>query len=116
LGPGGELLVLENRTIAIGTLCTAQRAKLARTRRGTAVKVVFRGADCPSINGKVRLTALITDCSTISGRVKAPGKPAVQFTGATSVCGDGVVDAGSNEQCDGSSTGCDAKQACNACS
>ena len=28
LGPGGELLVLENKSLAIGTLCPTQRAKL----------------------------------------------------------------------------------------
>ena len=27
LGPGGEVVVLENRTLAVGTLCAARKAK-----------------------------------------------------------------------------------------
>ena len=38
----------------------------------------------------------------------------MSFTAATSTCGDGVVDAGLGEQCDGSATVCGAGQACNA--
>ncbi len=113
LGPGGELVVLENRTIAIGTLCAARRAKLRRTRRGTQVQVTFPRGGCSGVDGRVRLTALIADaCSTMTGRLKAPGAAAVPFSAAASACGDGVIDAGNDEQCDGSATGCGVEQTC----
>jgi hypothetical protein len=37
----------------------------------------------------------------------------VDFTAATSVCGDAVVDTGLGEQCDGSATGCQVGETCN---
>jgi YVTN family beta-propeller protein len=115
LGPGGEVVVLENGTIAIGTLCAARPAKLARKKKGTGVKVVFPKGGCTGVNGKVTLTALITDnCSTLTGRLKAPKVSAVNFTAATSVCGDTIIDAGSGEECDGSPTRCATKETCTA--
>jgi YVTN family beta-propeller protein len=115
LGPGGELVVLENRTIAIGTLCAARPAKLRRTGRGTGVKVTFGNGACTGVAGKVRLTATISaDCSTMTGKLKAPHAPPVGFTAAASVCGDMVVDPGLDEQCDGGATGCGTGQTCNA--
>jgi hypothetical protein len=114
LGPGGELFVLDNRVVSIGTICTPRRAKLKRRRPGTAVKVAFPKGKCTGFNRKVVITALITDnCSVITGKVRAGGAP-VDFTGRASQCGDGVVDSGNNEQCDGSPTGCEGAQACNA--
>ena len=47
LGPGGEVIVLQNRTIAIGTRCAARTAKLERRKKGTAVKVTFPPAAAP---------------------------------------------------------------------
>jgi YVTN family beta-propeller protein len=116
LGAGGEVVVLQNRRIAIGTLCAARRAKLRRTRRGTAVAVTFPRGGCTGVNGKVRLTALVTDkCATMTGRLKAPRADAVSFTAAASVCGDGVIDPGIGDECDGrgSATGCSAGKTCN---
>jgi YVTN family beta-propeller protein len=73
LGPGGEVVVFENRQIAIGTLCAARKAKLKRTKKGTSVKVTFGKGGCSGVSGKVKLTALITDdFSTMSGKLKAP--------------------------------------------
>lgn len=113
LGPGGEVVVLENETIALGTLCAAREAKLRRTKKGTKVKVVFRKGGCTGVDGKVKLTALITDnCSTLAGKLKAPKTTPVEFSAATSVCSDAVVDTGSGEECDGSATGCEAGAVC----
>src|SRR5262245_7538954 len=66
LGPGGEVIVLENGTLSIGSLCPARHATLARRKKGTAVTVVFRG--CSGVSGRVRVTALIgNNCSTVTG-------------------------------------------------
>ena len=107
LGPGGEVIVLQNRTIAIGTRCAARTAKLERRKKGTAVKITFPPGGCTGVSGRVRLTALIADsCSTMTGTLKAPGAGPVAFSAATSVCGDAVVDVGLDEECDGSAVGC----------
>jgi len=112
LGPGGEVVVLENRTLAVGTLCAARKAKLRATRKGTRGKVVFRKRGCTGVQGKVRLSALITvSCSMMDGTLKAPKTPPVDFHAATSACGDGVVDAGNGEACDGAA-GCAAQESC----
>jgi len=85
LGPGGEVVVLENRTLAVGTLCAARKAKLRATRKGTRGKVVFRMRGCTGVQGKVRLSALITvSCSMMDGTLKAPKTPPVDFHAATS--------------------------------
>ncbi len=115
LAPGGEVVVLENKMLAIGTVCSARRARLRRRKAGTAVITDFRKSDCPGIGQRVRLKALITDgCSAMSGTVKVRKQPRVEFTAATSVCGDGVIDGGLGEVCDGSTTGCDAGEVCDA--
>jgi YVTN family beta-propeller protein len=113
-GAGGEVIVLENGTIALGTLCPATPPKLHRTKKGTSVKVTFDGT-CSGVAGKVKLTALVTnECSSMSGKVKLPKGPSVAFSAGASTCGDHIVDAGGGEECDGSQTGCDAGQACSA--
>ena len=102
-----------DRQIAIGTLCAARKAKLKRTKKGTSVKVTFGKGGCSGVSGKVKLTALITDdCSTMSGKLKAPKTDAVEFVATISTCGDGVVDTGNGEGCDDSATGCDDGQGC----
>src|SRR5262245_45494565 len=115
LAPGGEVVVLENRALSIGTVCSARRARLRRRKRGTTVIVDFRKGDCPGIGRRVRLKALIADgCSTMTGTVKVRRAARVQFSAAASVCGDGVIDAGLGEECDGSTTGCGMSEVCNA--
>src|SRR5262245_42875258 len=112
LGPGGEVVVLENGALSIGSLCPPRHATLARRKKGTAVSVVFRG--CSGVSGRVRLTALIgNNCSTVTGNLKAGGTT-VPFSAATSECGDAIVDTGGGEDCDGSATGCFVGEACNA--
>ena len=97
---GLDLIVLENKTITIGSVCTASRAKLRRAKVGTRVTVKFKKNACPGAAGKVRLKALITDaCKTFTGTLKIKGVP-TNFTATESKCGDGVVDAGLNEECE----------------
>src|SRR5207245_11158739 len=47
----------------------------------------------------------------MDGTLKAPKTPPVDFHAATSPCGDGVVDAGNGEACDGAA-GCAAQESC----
>ncbi len=113
LGPGGEIVVLENRTLALGTLCPARRVRLRRQKKGTAVVIVFPKGKCSGVSAKVRVKALISqDCSLVTGTLRTKGRAPADFSAATSACGDGIVDAGNGEVCDGSATGCQAGETC----
>ena len=60
------------------------------------------------------MKALITDgCSVLTGTLRTRGRAPANFTATASVCGDGVIDPGTGEACDGSATGCQAGEACN---
>jgi YVTN family beta-propeller protein len=114
IGPGGEILVLANRTFAIGDVCAAHRAKLKRTKAGTRVIVKYPKNGCTGVVGKVKVSALITDnCTMVNGTLKLPKTAPTAFTAAASVCGDAVVDAGAGEECEGA-IGCNAGETCNA--
>jgi YVTN family beta-propeller protein len=113
LGAGGEIVILGNRALTIGTLCPARHARLRRQKKGTAVVIAFPKGKCTGVNGKVRVKALITqDCSVLTGTLKTKGQAPAHFTAATSVCGDGIVDPGLGEKCDGSATACQAGEVC----
>jgi YVTN family beta-propeller protein len=114
LGPGGEIVVLADRNVAIGSVCSARRAMLKRQRAGTRVKVQYKAGRCTGVEKKVRLAALISDaCTMIDGAVKVGRGAREPFDGAASTCGDGTVDTGAGEECDGA-LGCGAGQVCNA--
>ena len=114
LRPGGEIVVLENRDVSIGSLCRARHAKLRRQKTGTAVVVVFPKGQCAGVSAKVRVKALISDnCSVLTGTLRTRGQAPANFTATASVCGDGVVDPGTGEACDGNAIGCQAGEACN---
>ncbi|HJQ84518.1 MAG TPA: YncE family protein [Candidatus Binatia bacterium] len=113
IGPGGEVIVLANRTVAIGSLCAAKKAKLKRTKLGTRLTVKFKKGGCTGVTGKVRLRALVSEnCTKAAGTLKAGSAAAVSFTANASACGDQVVDTGLDEQCDGSATGCMEGETC----
>src|SRR5262245_1849634 len=115
LGPGGEIVVLENKTIAIGSLCPASRARLRRQKKGTAVVITFGKGMCSGVSAKVRVKALISQgCSLLTGTLRTKGQAPLDFTAATSACGDGIIDTANGEQCDGSTTGCQPDEQCNA--
>ena len=114
IGPGGDLIVLANKTITIGTVCAANRAQLKRLKTGTRVKVKFKKNACSGAL-KVRLNALITgECKNMAGTLKRKGAAPTNFTATDSVCGDGVIDAGRDETCEQQSD-CDAGEVCTAC-
>ena len=107
-------VVLENRTLALGTLCPARRVKLRRQKNGTAVVIVYSKGKCTGVNAKVRVKALISqNCSVLTGTLRTKGQAPADFTAATSARGDAVVDTGLGEQCDGSATGCQVAETCN---
>ena len=113
IGTGGEILVLANRTLAIGNVCAARRAKLKRTKAGTRVIVKYPKNGCSGVTGKVKVSALITNnCTTVNGTLKLPKTAPTAFTAAASVCGDAVLDTGGGEECDGQ-IGCDTGETCN---
>jgi hypothetical protein len=94
LGPGGELVVLENRTLALGALCPARHAKLRRQKNGTAVVIVYRRGHRRQRQGQVK-AVISQNCSVLTGTLRTKGQAPVDFTAATSVCGDAVDRYGS---------------------
>src|SRR5262249_24533162 len=113
LGPGGEVVVLDNRTVAIGTLCQARHAKLRRQKKGTAVVVVFPKGQCAGVDAKVRVKALISQsCTALTGTLRTRGQAPANSNAGAGVWGDGVMDRGVGEACAGSATGCQTGEVC----
>jgi hypothetical protein len=87
--------------IAIGNACSPVHANLKATRHGTSVKAVW--PSCTGLVGKVKLRGTLdTTCTTLDGTLIAK-KPKLKktFVARVTRCGDGVVDAGNGEECDG---------------
>jgi len=85
--------------------CTPAAVKL----RGTAIKAKW--TSCTGLTGKVRLIATaVKSCKRIKGTLsQSKGKPKRKhFATSLTTCGDGIVDSGNNELCDGNcGSGCD---------
>ena len=108
-----EPIVVGTTTVSVGEVCPPVTGKLTATRRGTTVKAAWRG--CVGLAGPVHLKATFdATCTVLTGTVVARrGSPKRRpFTARRSVCGDGVVDPGAGEQCDGA--GCGATSQCDA--
>jgi DNA-binding beta-propeller fold protein YncE len=115
IGPGGEIIVFGDRSVALGTLCNTFHARVKRTKLGTKVRVKFPKDGCTGVEGKVKLAFLISDeCTQVTGTIK-PGQGASpsEFTAAVSTCGDDVVDTGAGEECEAQAD-CSAGEDCNA--
>jgi cysteine-rich repeat protein len=113
--PEAEVLVLDSQQLlSIETGCPPVRAKLKTRRRGFRVKARWRGdLSCPELPGRARLKARIAEgCEAMEGKLTVKGlrPPKRFFRAERSVCGDGMRDAGSGEQCDPPGVGsCDAE-------
>jgi hypothetical protein len=107
--PDPVILSIQGKQVGIGH-CAPHGASVKASKKGTTVVVSFKA--CDAALKKVHLTAkLPTSCLTLTGSVSAKKVPKESFSAARSVCGDGVVDAGRGESCDGSQ-GCDPSETC----
>ncbi len=108
-----EPVVISSTTVSIGDACQPVRGKVAATKRGTTVKAAWQA--CVGLAGSVHLKATFdATCSVLTGTLVARrGTPKRRpFTARRSACGDGIVDPGAGEQCDGD--GCGAASQCDA--
>lgn len=106
---GASILVLDGAAVTVEGACPAVgRAKPGR--KGTRVAAAWDGCGAAR---KLRLRATARDCEALRGTMRVRGKRR-RFAATASTCGDGVVDAGAGEQCDGgtSCAGCTADCRC----
>jgi len=110
---GRFLVRIEDDRVFFETFCTGRHwGRIRRTRRGPRLRARLRG--CESLGRSVRVAATVTDgCETFAGAMQVDGKrPRRRTLRATrSRCGDGVVDGGNGETCDGAG-GCVEGHAC----
>src|SRR5437899_1765032 len=87
--------------------CAPATVKLKRG--GTVIKAKW--TSCTGLTGKVQLMGtVVKGCKRINGTLsQSKGKPKHKhFTASLTMCGDGIVDSGNNELCDGNcGSGCD---------
>jgi cysteine-rich repeat protein len=101
----------QDKKVSIGACGTAKR-KVKGTKKGTNVNVLW--PKCQSLKKVTLIGKLGTDCKSFSGNVKAKKNPKTSVTAQVSTgCGDGLVDPGLGEACEGS--GCAAGEQCVTC-
>lgn len=102
------VLVLDGTAFRIEGPCTVVGRVVRSRRKGTRLAATSRAcAGSP----KIRLIATARDCSTIRGVVRQR-RQRVSLVAVPSTCGDGRVDAGALEQCDGATGSCESGGAC----
>jgi hypothetical protein len=107
--PDPVVVTLERGKVGVGPQCPSRRGLMTRTSRQT--RIAAHWARCGRLRG-VRLRAhLEGDGTTMTGTVGVRGAPGQQFSATCSSCGDGIVDVGAGEVCDGA-TGCGANEVC----
>ena len=110
-----EPVVIGNQ-ISIGNACNPVRAKLKVVKQGTSVMAAW--PSCAGLKGKVKLKGTLdTTCASLNGTLTAKkSKLKETFVANLTRCGDGVVDPGNGEQCDGGAcaggAGCTAECTC----
>jgi cysteine-rich repeat protein len=105
---GPEVIVVQGTQVAIADGCAPTGGRVRAARKGTQVSA--RWGTCGDLR-KVSLAATIgADCNTMTGKRKAKKKKALKFQATRSTCGDGRLDEGGGEQCDGGA--CDDGQPC----
>jgi cysteine-rich repeat protein len=98
--PAPAPVVIDGKLIGLGTHCALRPGTVRATRSGT--RLLARWPTCGALRA-VKLTATIgTDCRAMTGTIKAKKAKAQPFAAALSRCGDGIVDPGAGEACDGS--------------
>lgn len=102
--PGGTATpdaVIVGDTASIASGCAPVRVRVKATKKGTRLTAKWKS--CTGITGKAQMTGTIDPtCQTLSGKLRAKkAKLKRTFTATLGRCGDGVVDAGAGEVCEG---------------
>jgi len=106
-----RFLTVGDGTASIGTACTNGTARIARPKRTSTLAARWKPcANIAVVRVKARFDAA---CDTLTGVVRAKKHKRRSFTATRTRCGDGVVDAGNGEACDGDA-GCGAQLHCSA--
>jgi hypothetical protein len=94
-----DAVTLERRTLTMASGCGTARLRVHRVRRGS--RIVARWRSCPGLAGRVLLKATAdASCMRLEGKLRARGLDR-RFGAARTRCGDGVVDRGAGEACEG---------------
>lgn len=106
-GAGATALLLQASRFAVEGPCPVV-GKVGKTRRkGAPLSATWEG--CGAVP-RLRLRATARDCHEVRGTLRR-GKRRTRFVATASRCGDGVVDRGAGEECDGT-LGCATGVAC----
>jgi hypothetical protein len=104
-----DALLLGGTRISIGSTCPPVSATLKAKKGFTAVTAKWKA--CGSAKKVMLKAQLAPPCSLLSGTLKTKSpKGTSSFQAKLSACGDGVVDPGNAEECDGSP--CQSGRAC----
>jgi hypothetical protein len=108
---GPQPVVVGEGRASIDEICPPTRAKLTRSKQGTAITAKWPA--CTGVDGKVRMKGTLdVACATLSGRLTAKKAELKQeFAALESACGDGAFDPSGGEVCD-ANLGCPADQHC----
>jgi len=113
--PAVEAVVIGSQA-SLGSACNPVHAKLKATKHGTVVTALW--PSCAGLKGKVKLSGTLdTTCTSLTGKLIAKkSKLKKTFVAQASRCGDGIVDSGNSEECDGNQcsggAGCTADCTC----
>jgi cysteine-rich repeat protein len=101
----------QSKKLSIGACGTAKK-KVRGTKKGTVVNVLW--PKCQALKKVKLIGRLGTDCQSFTGSFKAKKTPKTTVAAQVSTgCGDGLVDPGLGEACEGS--GCAAGEQCVTC-
>jgi hypothetical protein len=98
---GGEALVVAGQRVEIAAGCLDVRGVVTVGRRVTRLEAAWPRDACGDGSPPMRLRARFDDaCGEIVGRLRSRGV-AHEFVARRSICGDGVIDAAADEECEG---------------
>ncbi len=105
-----DVLALRRHVFSIASGCDPTIAALKEGKTGTQITAKWKR--CGALTDVNFAGTIATPgCESLTGTFKAKGQPSASIHAERSRCGDGVVDAGNGEDCDGA-IGCAAGQRC----
>ena len=94
-----DMVALAGGRVSVASGCPAARARSRATATGTRLRARWMG--CPGLTGRVTLKARLDAlCTGMQGRLQAR-RFVRPFSAVRSRCGDGTVDGGAGEECEG---------------
>ena len=102
-GNGTDAITIAPPTVSVASGCPSVTAVLKATPGGMRVHAVWPASACAGLKGRAQLKArILPGCRRLSGALVARKfKKAFTDVPLSTGCGDGVVDPGLGEECDG---------------